>query len=774
VKRRPLEVVVVPLAFAAFYAAFFAPVLLDGRILAPGEALFYYLPSRVRLASVPAPGWEPLLFSGFPVQGDPQAMAWYPLAWALSRSDAGWNALVLAAYVLASSLTYGYVAALVRSRLAAGVSGLVYGASGFLMAHLGHTSMIQSAAWIPGIVWSLHALRRRGSPGALAAAACTSAASILGGHPQLAVYGLALGLAYVLFLVATGEADGPALLLRAAAGVGLGIGLAAVCWVPAWDLARETTRAALGLRAFLAMSLRGEDLLRLVLPWAYGGWHGGVGSMPFFARSDVAEATGFVGLLPIGLAAVALAVRPRERTAWFWAGAAVASLVISLGRYLHLAELLFLVPIYDRFRIMPRHLALFSLSMAVLAGLGVAALERLDGDARRRAVRRVSAALAVAVGIAVVGVTALLAGGIWAKYLARVGLEGWQVAPWRNPMLAVQLCALAIGLAALAAFGRAPSRLAGAGLLLAIALDLASFGGFAEWRDSPGRAALELPPSLIPYRDELARSQQRLTPALAFAASAAAPPDLNLLWGIASTGGLGPLVLTRYAELLGVGPAGFVSWDALRPENRALDVLASRYLLAPSAWLDGAPPALREALVAPRWRRLPGSSGVAAFENARALPRAWLVSELRAGSADAVRAAIQQSRLPDGSAFDPAVTALVEEPPPRIQACAGACEPVRVVRVEPTRLALESRAPGPSFLVASDVFDAGWRAALDAAPVRVWRTDYCLRGVEVPAGTHRVDFEFHSDAFRAGAFVSAASAIGLLLLLGASRSARRP
>src|SRR5437588_346055 len=79
-------------------------------------------------------------------------------------------------------------------------AGLVYGTSGFLMAHLGHTNVIHSVAWAPLLVWSLERLRQRTSPPWVVLAAVAVACSALAGHPQLGFYTLLLGAAYALAL----------------------------------------------------------------------------------------------------------------------------------------------------------------------------------------------------------------------------------------------------------------------------------------------------------------------------------------------------------------------------------------------------------------------------------------------------------------------------------------------------------------------------------------------------------------------------------------------
>ena len=86
------------------------------------------------------------------MMADPQVMTWYPPAFLLSFLPGSWNVFMIVAYVVGSSFMYGYVYTLTRSRFAALTSGLIFGLSGFMMAHLGHAVIVHVAAWIPLIL----------------------------------------------------------------------------------------------------------------------------------------------------------------------------------------------------------------------------------------------------------------------------------------------------------------------------------------------------------------------------------------------------------------------------------------------------------------------------------------------------------------------------------------------------------------------------------------------------------------------------------------------
>jgi uncharacterized membrane protein YfhO len=68
--------------------------------------------------------------------------------------------------------------------------------------------------------------------------------------------------------------------------------------------------------------------------------------------------------------------------------------------------------------------------------------------------------------------------------------------------------------------------------------------------------------------------------------------------------------------------------------------------------------------------------------------------------------------------------------------------------------------------VFSDIYyPAGWKAFIDNKEVPIIRVNYLLRGLEIPAGTHTIEFRFHPETFFTGQKISGISSIALLILL---------
>jgi len=170
---------------------------------------------------------------------------------------------------------------------------------------------------------------------------------------------------------------------------------------------------------------------------------------------------------------------------------------------------------------------------------------------------------------------------------------------------------------------------------------------------------------------------------------------------------------------------------------------------------------------APRWRLLGRTSQADVYENARALPRAWLASEARALGEGATLEVIRKGRLPEGASWEPRRTALVEsEPAERTGVGAsegGATEGgAEVTRYEPNRVDVRTKAGAPSILVLSENHYPGWRAYLDGRSVGVLRVNYAQRGVYVPAGEHEVRFVYRPKSVYFGLLVSLLASAALV------------
>jgi hypothetical protein len=578
VLKRPLyHSLLVVLFFTTLFVVFFSPSILRGAPLAVGaDGQNLYFPNFLGRKVF----WDHMIFAGFPMMADPQAMTWYPPALLLSLIPGSWNLLILLAYVLAASFIYGYILTVTESRLAGLIGGTILGLSGFMMAHLGHVVVIHSVAWIPLLLWSYEKLRRKWHVGWFVSGSAAIGMSFLGGHTPIFTLGFGLATSYAIVLGWSAPVGRWRYYTTCALLIVLGISLVAVQIVLTAEIAGQSIRAGYKFSDFISHALPPRQIGMLIFPKLFGGLKES-GALPYYGAENLTELTGYVGLLPLLLAVVGVIKWPQRALAIFWFAVALIAVPLAMGDATPLARLLYHVPIVNQFRAPGRHLLEFTFAVCVLAGLGTATI------VRKQVTSSLVFKVVVVSGVLLIAVAVITFINLDSLYAlaAHKDLAPEQVWRWTRRAVGIPLGLFVASALLLISWARAPKSLPRIAFLFVILIvDLGSFGWSYDWH-YVGIDKAELNPKEIAtrYQKILERDNQRILPIRGtMAPTSELPPNLSGLWGVPSASGYNSLVLSRYSQLLNMLDVGKITrptwWD---PNDQSLNVAAVRYLFMP-------------------------------------------------------------------------------------------------------------------------------------------------------------------------------------------------
>ncbi len=93
---------------------------------------------------------------------------------------------------------------------------------------------------------------------------------------------------------------------------------------------------------------------------------------------------------------------------------------------------------------------------------------------------------------------------------------------------------------------------------------------------------------------------------------------------------------------------------------------------------------------------------------------------------------------------------------------------IQLTSYKPNQLKYVSNNTSAGFAVFSEnYYKKGWIATIDGKEAKIYQVNYVLRGLQVPAGKHTIEFKFEPQVVKTGSTIALISSIGMLLLIGA-------
>lgn len=729
----------------------------------------YYTAIADRVKSGDLPGWNPTLFSGMPLAGDPiSGWTYLPvmIPFLLLNTLTAYKASVLFHLSAATLATY-----LFGRTLRLGPIGAATAAAAYLLSPFYHysqccTARMQLGPWIPlGLLTIELSLRTKVWWQRLACWFATGFViwQIIAGYFGKGMYyGVLLLGAYLAYRTLI---DPPTpirewqhrivrFVTASVIVLGSGAAFSAIVLLPRLDFLDRA-------------NLKGGSY-EVVAPGAVDppAWSPG---QALSIILDPTRPTYFLGAATIALAAAGIVIATRRHAVPFFALFSLAVVTLTTAST-PFHRIMYLLPKFEDIHIHEpqRILVVLNIGPAILAGAAVSAIERRSVPIRRLA-------LAAFAPLAITGVIELLvrrdhrdinASLLHASLLVgALLLAGVLLARYGPPRIGQRLpLALAVTLFLVLLFNLDHGRLREAtadgwraqpvydlGLAYADQSDTGGAGGFLREQQrlhGPFRyfgynsAYLSADDD---YMDDNYRKEWRDPLAASLLVN-----NRALALGLEDVQGYNPVQEMIYLQFINalngqiqeyhetnVLPAGL--------NSPLLKLLNVRYIVIP---LDAADTADYRFLTA-TYPEVFRDGEVRVLEITDALPRAWTVHQVQPVADDQVLETLVSGVV------NPTTTALVNTPGLALSPLpAGATDQVAVTNYEPDSMTITATMASDGLLMLSEVYDPGWTATIDGKRVAIHQADGLLRAIPVPAGQHTIRLEYQPRSLEYGALIS--------------------
>jgi len=92
---------------------------------------------------------------------------------------------------------------------------------------------------------------------------------------------------------------------------------------------------------------------------------------------------------------------------------------------------------------------------------------------------------------------------------------------------------------------------------------------------------------------------------------------------------------------------------------------------------------------------------------------------------------------------------------------------IKLTKYQPNQLRYVSNNKNDGFAVFSEMYySKGWKATIDGQEAEILNVNYVLRGLQIPAGKHTIEFKFEPEVVKTGSTIALISTILMVLLVG--------
>lgn len=325
------------------------------------------------------PWWNQYLAGGMSLIAYPDAAAFYFPSYFLFfflKPVSAFNISFMLHYGLAGVFMYLLLRRLKIMRPAAIIGSLAFMFCGFFVGHRVHAVVVETAVWLPGIVWTVWSwLDTRRSRWAILTSVFVTM-QIFSGYMQIVLMTWFICGA-IIFYWTIFNFKKWYVTLGIISSMIAGVLFAGFHLMNVAELAGLSLRSHLSFEQFTEGSFSLKSLWLLLFPFLQGAqWYSGayIGVPYYRGTANFAETAAYGGAFLItAVAASFWNINHYKKILLFLLITAVA-LIWMLGSYTPVAQFMYVVPFFNKFRVPSRYLLIFLFCLTILGSIGIDAI----------------------------------------------------------------------------------------------------------------------------------------------------------------------------------------------------------------------------------------------------------------------------------------------------------------------------------------------------------------------------------------------------------------
>ncbi|MHB1275699.1 MAG: YfhO family protein [Candidatus Humimicrobiaceae bacterium] len=645
--------------------------------------------------------------------------------------------------------------------------------SGMIISHKGQPWMLYAMVWCPLILLFLEKFRKTRKFGFVLIASIFYSFSFFGGSSQMFLYSSIIILLFIIYYSLIYKTKSYYFLLSGLIFV-FGILLVSIQIIPTLELMRNSVRNTMEYGYFTSFSYDLRLIPTLFFPFLYGSGPSGI---QYFGPWSFSEVVAYFGVSTMPF--VIFGLFDKNKHKYFWIFIVIFSFLLVLGGTTPFYELMYRIPLYNKFRSPTKNWFEFGMAFSILAGFGFNYfIEQINKKIKKSIITSIIFLGSIAAIFVII--SKFLIQKTDGNILYRLGLELEQIQllvenlKLSSPSIFIPLTISAATILLLIISLIKKNKIIYFLFIVLIFFDLFTIRNYTE-----GNISKEYVYKSIEDTTEFKylRSENenfRIYPYADFhPEDLRIYPNANTHYHLDIITGYDPLALSDYSNVTGLGYFQRDDVKSLLRNNVILSILNNKYIFCykPSDKAQF----FKEINVKAEYKIYWERGEVLILGNPNYIPRFSFVSNIIkvANIEDAKKILWEDSGSSNGESFDPRKAALVENPQFTNDSFDTKGAQLQILQYKNNKIVLSTESSQDSYLVFSDSYYPGWKAFIDKNETKIYRTDGVIKGIYIPAGNHEIIFSFLPTNFRLGVSVSLISYVSLIITISVLFSRKR-